>query len=115
MSSATFSILLLASHMAGDYIFQSAHMAAHKLTDPGIRMWHVNVYTICFLPVTFAFMESQWQGAAFLALLWIAHFLTDSKRWRTTNPWPSMPMLQDQSLHIVQIALLSILLTWRAS
>lgn len=100
-------LYLIASHMAGDYLFQSAHMAAHKLHDWKVRLWHVAVYTACFVPAVVAAHSSLWRDGAFLAALAVAHFATDSKRWRTSNPWPAMPILQDQSLHAVQIAVLA--------
>jgi hypothetical protein len=101
------SIYLLAAHMAGDYLFQSAEMAARKLEDWRIRGEHVIVYTLCFVPVAATHGRFPFAGLLFLALLAAAHFATDSKRWRTSNPWPAMPILQDQSLHIVQIAVLA--------
>jgi hypothetical protein len=102
-------IELVAAHMAGDYLFQSSHMAANKLSDWRVRLWHCAVYTLCFAPVALLH-ASPGRSAAFLGLLFAAHFATDSKRWRTSNPWPAMPILQDQSLHAVQIAVLAHLL-----
>ncbi len=101
---------LLAAHMAGDYLFQSTRMAAGKLGSARIRAEHVSVYVFCFAPIAYFYAGFPgWRAPAFLALLWAAHFATDSKRWRTTNPWPAMPILQDQSLHAVQIAVLGAL------
>lgn len=94
---------LLAAHMAGDYLFQSTRMAANKLTDWRWRAYHVAVYVACFAPVAFVYAGMPF---TFLSLLAASHFLTDSKRWRTDNPWPAMPILQDQSLHAVQLAIL---------
>jgi hypothetical protein len=91
--------------MAGDYIFQSARMAALKLTNWRIRLEHVAVYTACFSPVSLT-TRSAWRAGGFLAFVAISHFLTDSRRWRTSNPWPAMPILQDQSLHAVQLAVI---------
>ena len=103
-------LYLIACHMAGDYLFQSSTMAARKLTDRRWRLWHVVVYTACFVPVAAVFTGSASLAVTFLLCLGFLHFLTDSKRWRTANPWPAMPILQDQSLHIVQIAILGGLL-----
>lgn len=97
-------LYLVASHMAGDYLFQSAYMAAHKLRSRLVRLSHVAVYCLCFLPV--AVVYGGWAAPFFLLALGVVHYLTDSKRWRTSNPWPAMPILQDQSLHVVQIAVL---------
>lgn len=104
------SMYLIAAHMAGDYLFQSQEMATKKLTDRLIRLQHVTVYTACFVPVVILqelnHGVSSIKAFAFLVGLFLAHFLTDSKRWRTSNPWPAMPILQDQSLHAVQLAIL---------
>lgn len=97
-------LYLIASHMAGDYLFQSAAMAANKLTNPWWRAYHVLVYTLCFVPAVIIADPDTLNASLFGACLAGAHFITDSKRWRTSNPWPAMPILQDQSLHIVQIA-----------
>jgi hypothetical protein len=98
------AMYLLAAHMSGDYLFQSAWMAANKLTNAWIRAVHVLVYTGCFLPIALIYLGLH--GLLFLYLLAVFHFITDSHRWRTSNPWPAMPILQDQSLHILQIAIL---------
>lgn len=100
-------IALVAAHMAGDYLFQSMYMAAHKLTNRWVRAYHVNVYTLCFLPVVCVWWPGLWRAIVFVTLLWVAHFVTDSHRWRTNNPWQPMPILQDQALHVAQIAILA--------
>lgn len=96
--------------MAGDYLFQSQRMAALKLTDWRVRLRHVAVYTSCFGIVTLLGYGTL--VCSILFLMWIAvnHFLTDSKRWRTDNPWPPMPIMVDQSMHMLQIAVGSIIL-----
>lgn len=100
------AMYLLAAHMAGDYLFQSSWMAANKLRDRNARALHVLVYTACFVPAALAAHVSGSHVALFLYLLASAHYITDSRRWRTSNPWPAMPILQDQSLHAVQVAVL---------
>lgn len=100
------SLYLIASHMAGDYLFQSKWMAANKLHNRFARAVHVLVYTACFVPVAIVYEKKPYLAISFLCYLAIFHYLTDSKRWRTSNPWPAMPILQDQSLHILQIAIL---------
>lgn len=97
---------LIAAHMAGDYLFQSAYMAANKLHDDVVRLAHVTVYTACFVPIAIHYADRPAMALFFLFFLFVTHFLTDSNRWRTSNPWPAMPILQDQSLHAVQIAIL---------
>lgn len=99
------ALYLISAHMAGDYLFQTHWMAAGKLGSWWPRFIHVLVYTACFIPVALA-EGSGARAAAFLGALYVLHFLTDSHRWRTANPWPPMPILHDQSLHAVQLALL---------
>lgn len=131
-------LTLLACHMVGDFVLQTRWQAARKLDDAGALMRHVLAYTVPFVPV--AFIAASWVHALqfLLALFWL-HFLTDSRRFYSTlgewiahrvgvwwlrragtvvedyvlppNPWPPMPLLIDQSLHVVQIAALGWLLT----
>lgn len=110
MNLVTLGPVLVAVHMTGDYILQSAYMAAHKLTDWRVRMIHVLVYTLVFSAAMLMYEPNAWRYNA--ACLWVGvtHFLTDSKRWRTSNPWPSMPILQDQSLHAVELAVAAVIL-----
>lgn len=144
-------LYLLASHMVGDYLFQTRWQAAAKLKDPWTRSLHVSTYTLAFLPV--AFLAPHWQEAVtFLGLLAALHFATDSRRYLSTfgdwfqwlcmndkrkideheklvphqtlgtirrrhltanglkmppNPWEPMPIMVDQTLHVVQIAVLA--------
>lgn len=100
------ALWIIAAHMAGDYLFQTNWMATNKLTDWSARARHVTVYALCFIPVAIVYAPNLSTYVAFLVLLWITHFLIDSKRWRTSNPWPAMPILHDQALHAVQLAIL---------
>jgi hypothetical protein len=145
-------LYLLASHMAGDYLLQTRWQAATKLTDPWVRSLHVLGYTAAFIPAA-AVAGVPWQEAVtFLGFLAALHWLTDSRRIRSTlgdwlewqtmsdrgkidehervrahptlgavrirhktadglklppNPWEPMPILIDQSLHLIQIAVLA--------
>lgn len=115
---------LLAAHMMGDYILQSHFMAANKLTNWRVRLLHVSAYSIPFFLVGLwhllgmdAMLRPHIEAMPvnvrllwFMALLFVMHFATDSKRFRTSNPWTPLPILIDQSLHIAQIAILARLL-----
>lgn len=98
------ALYLIAAHMAGDYLLQTSQMAALKLTNWRVRARHVTVYTGCCMLAAMAGGVWGWRLVAFAVSVYIAHFITDSHRWRTDNPWPPMPILHDQSLHAVQLA-----------
>jgi hypothetical protein len=100
------SMELLACHMVGDYITQTGNMAANKLTDSKVRARHVCAYAAGFVPFVFASRVPLWRKVIFLTLLWTTHFVTDSRRWASGEEWPPKPILVDQALHSVQLALL---------
>lgn len=101
------SLLLLAGHMLGDYILQTDHMAAFKLKSARVRALHVSVYCLGFLLlVPLAGLTDPGRLALFLVLLWATHFATDCRRWASADKWPPKPILVDQSIHIVTLALL---------
>lgn len=110
-SPETLGPTLVAAHMTGDYLLQSKNMAAKKLTDWWVRWQHVSVYSVVVGSSMLWYAASDWQ--LIVAYLWVfvTHFITDSHRWRTDNPWPAMPILQDQSLHAVQLAIAAVVLT----
>jgi hypothetical protein len=85
-------------------------MAANKLTDWRVRAAHVLVYAATFAVAGAFYADTLWQWALAVMFVGAAHFATDSKRWRTSNPWPAMPILQDQSLHAVQLAIAAVIL-----
>lgn len=97
---------LLAAHMVGDFITQNQWMADNKLRCPRVRAFHVTVYTLGFVPVVI-FATSDWRRAVgFLLFLWAAHFVTDSRRWASGEKWPAKPLMVDQTIHIVTLAVL---------
>jgi hypothetical protein len=143
-------LYLLAAHLVGDFVLQTRWQSASKLTDRGARMRHVTVYTAAFIPVVAAVGPGRANGYAFLSLLWLSHFLTDSRRFKSTlgdviawrrvpsrrtewqehmrtgspyidsqpvpeewlawpppNPWQQLPIVLDQTLHVVQLAVLA--------
>ncbi len=99
-------ILFVAAHMIGDYITQTNFMAAHKLTNWRIRAEHVSIYTIGFAPVLWLAGLDAHAALLFLVMLWITHFITDSRRWASGAQWPPKPILVDQSIHLATIGVL---------
>lgn len=97
----------LAAHMLGDYILQTHDMSQRKLTHAGIRALHVTIYTLCFVPFLWLLNLPLDRCVLFLALCWITHFITDSRRWRSGEQWPPLPILVDQSIHAVTLAVLA--------
>lgn len=139
------ALYLLAAHMVGDFVLSNRWQADLKFTDRGYRTRHVIGYCVAFVPIALAYGSSGYRGSAFLGSLFVLHWLTDSRRFRSTlgdvcswwsqsraarrqyreidtepvdvtdkmilwpppNPWPPMPLLIDQTLHVVQIAVLA--------
>lgn len=101
------ALALIAAHMVGDYIVQTGWMAAHKLTDWRVRMVHVTAYTLCFAPVIFLMTDlDQRQASWMLSLIWVTHFITDSRRWASDKQWCAKPIMVDQTIHLVTLAML---------
>lgn len=98
---------LIAGHLLGDFIFQTDHQAKYKLKDWKVRAIHVCTYTIAITPFAIPYAASLLHLLIFLGLLWVIHFITDSRRWASGDGWPALPIVVDQSLHIIQLALLS--------
>lgn len=99
------SIDLIASHMAGDYLLQTDFMARHKLSSWKVRLLHVLMYGVPFIPVAF-FYATPRRAIAFLICLCLTHFIVDSRRWASGDKWPPKPILVDQALHLVTISIL---------
>lgn len=120
------ALFLLAAHLVGDYLLQTRWQALHKFgwTGKAIehRARHCTTYVLAFAPV--AVVANPDHAGDFLALLWILHFLTDAQRFTTgfgealwtrvrrreplpPNPWPMLPLAIDQTLHVLQIAVLA--------
>lgn len=78
------ALYLLASHLFGDFVLQSRFQAVGKLTDRAARTGHVLTYTAAFVPVAVVEAPCAWRAAAFLAGLFALHWLTDSRRFRST-------------------------------
>jgi hypothetical protein len=101
------SLDLLAAHLIGDYILQGNAMAKNKLTDARVRAHHVTRYCIPFLVAGVVSRVNPGRLAAFLALTWITHFITDSKRWIPNEDWKPGEILNDQALHLAQLTILN--------
>lgn len=95
--------------MVGDYIVQNQWMANNKTKRVGALLVHVACYTACFIPVAWLFAPSFLSGLAFLAMLASLHALTDCRRWASGEAWPPKPILVDQALHAVQLAVLGVI------
>jgi hypothetical protein len=78
------ALYLLAAHLVGDFVFQTRWQAAGKLADWRLRFRHVLVYSLCFVPIAAVYASSAWRGAAFGCLLFVLHYLTDSRRFPST-------------------------------
>lgn len=103
------ALLLLAAHMVGDYILQTDWMAANKLHDWRARLAHVFVYTSAFSPVGVYARLFPGELLAFLAAVFVTHFVTDSRRWASGAKWPPKPILVDQSIHVATLAALGVI------
>lgn len=101
------SIVLIAAHLVGDFILQTDEMATQKLHNPRVRAEHVSWYCLPFLVAGIASRANPVRLAAFLPLLWITHYVTDSKRWLPNDEWPPGTIINDQALHMVQLAVLN--------
>jgi hypothetical protein len=127
------SLLFLAAHMVGDYVTQTNWMAANKLVrtevfcttimgEPGhphreiVNFWHsamartihVALYTAGFVPVAYLSGLRGQNAAAFLAAVFVTHWLTDCRRWASGDKWPAKPILVDQTIHIATLAAIGV-------
>lgn len=94
MGSATLALALLASHLVGDFVFQTRWQAVGKFgwtADAlALRTAHVFFYGVAFLPVVlWRTLEPHgpatfWRPPAFFAALLVLHWLTDSRRFTST-------------------------------
>lgn len=105
---------LLAGHMAGDYLVQTAWMADNKARQWLPLLVHVAVYTACIYLFS---LPAGGLGAAGLALVFATHIVLDRRRsvawWVRTvcqaDDLPWMLVVVDQSWHVVVLAVASML------
>lgn len=100
----------LAAHMVGDYILQTNDEAVNKTTNKKALLTHVAKYTLAHVPVAVASDASYTRKGLYLAGTFITHAIIDHRRWVSGDDWPPKPILVDQSLHAVQLAVLERLL-----
>lgn len=100
-------LLFLAAHMVGDFITQNQWMSDRKLSNWRVRWLHVSIYTLGFVPIPLMVGLPIRQAVAFILLIFITHFLTDSRRWASGDKWPLKPLMVDQSIHIATLALIA--------
>lgn len=95
------SLNLLAAHAAGDFPLQNNWMATNKFDSKIVRAIHATVYTVAYLPTK--------RDVRFLGLLWISHFIIDSRRWSNVVPiWnDDVSIWYDQALHIIALAIVN--------
>lgn len=91
--------------MAGDFVFQSHRMAEHKFTSIAVRTAHVAVYTLCMCVALFVWNVPRDNALSFLLAIFVSHWITDSRRWASGDEWPARPIMVDQSLHIIALAI----------
>ena len=101
--------------MLGDYLLQTDWMAANKLHSAWARTVHVSVYTLAFIPLALVYSTTMGRAWSFVALVYITHWITDSRRWASDKVWPPKPILFDQALHVLQLAVLGALFLDRAT
>jgi hypothetical protein len=101
---------LLAAHLLGDFVLQTEDMARRKPGDWRVRALHVSVYCTPFLLLAWLYGPALTRSALFLVLLWVTHFLTDSRRWAANAAWPHKSMMVDQTIHVATLAVLARLL-----
>lgn len=100
---------LLAAHLVGDFVLQTDDMAKRKLECWRTRLYHVLLYSMAFVPViiTYAQRVDDWRLALFYWLLILTHFIIDSRRWASGEKWTPKPIMVDQALHVVTLAVLA--------
>lgn len=104
-------LMMLAAHMAGDFLLQNKWMAENKLKDWAVRWVHCLVYLMCFVPVEAYYKfthpdlpKNHMFGFGFL--IYGTHFLIDSYVWASGKEWEHKPFIIDQTLHIIVLAVI---------
>lgn len=97
---------IIAAHMLGDYILQNDWMAANKFKSAWVRTVHVFCYCLPFVAVAWLHAESWQNGLWFVLAVFGTHWLTDCRRWASGEKWCAKPIMVDQTIHIVTLAIL---------
>lgn len=77
-------LYLLAAHLVGDLLLQNRWMARRKLDSWRWRTYHVTWYCVPFLPIVALYWPGWPRAVGFVAALFAAHWLTDSREFRST-------------------------------
>ncbi len=96
------ALMVLGLHMLGDYVTQTDRMAKEKLVNWRVRTLHVTVYTLPFWAYGYFEHWAWWVPLAIFA----AHWITDCRRWASGDKWASKPIMVDQTLHVLQLAII---------
>lgn len=97
------ALWIIALHMFGDFVTQTHNMAQYKFSCWKWRTFHVIIYTVPFIPLAFL-LGGTWEPWILILLIFIPHWILDSRRW-VQSDWAPKPVLVDQSLHILCLAL----------
>lgn len=104
MNPAAIAMLFIAFHMIGDFVTQTQWMANRKLEDWWARTIHVFVYSFPFW-VLAKLTLTDVAGFWFVFALFIPHWIIDCRRWASGDAWPAKPIMVDQSLHALHLAI----------
>jgi hypothetical protein len=98
-------LTIIACHMLGEYVTQTDWMAARKLLDWRPRLIHVATYTAGMVFVPLQAHMSLARAVAFLLAIGIPHFIVDCRRWASGEVWVAKPIMVDQAIHLVCVAI----------
>lgn len=104
LNPAAIALFFVAFHMIGDYVTQTNWMAANKFENWGVRLLHVSAYSFPFLVLGLLSLPERQACQMFLWVL-APHFIIDCRRWASPVPWPPKPIMVDQALHSLHLAI----------
>lgn len=96
------ALQILALHMMGDFVIQNDWMAKRKFTSRLVLTLHVLTYTALFAASAFLQHWPWWVPV----LVFVTHWITDSRRWASDKYWSCKPIMVDQTIHIVTLAII---------
>ncbi len=92
------SLEIIASHMIGDYVFQTNEEGRFKRINPKLRRKHVAKYVLAFFPLLLLNKVSSKKIVMFTLLNFLIHYAADSYKY-SPNP-PGFPRsIYDRSVH----------------
>lgn len=105
------ALMMIAAHMAGDFLFQTQWIAENKMKNPLVLWLHCYIYTLCFIPVTvYAHYHQGLEYVyGFIMAIFATHMLIDWRKWASGRYWTPKPILVDQTLHAITLAFLAYL------